>query len=78
MVIQIKHVLGLSEEVIFDKDRLFTELNIDSLMLIEFENKLQDYLGDLYVFNTNELFDYPSVRKLSDYIEREIARKKSE
>ncbi|MCK4608298.1 MAG: SDR family NAD(P)-dependent oxidoreductase, partial [Gammaproteobacteria bacterium] len=63
---QLKQILGVPANTIIEKDRNFMELGVDSLMAMEFKNKLQAELGG--TFSPSLLFDYPNLDALTAYL----------
>jgi acyl transferase domain-containing protein/surfactin synthase thioesterase subunit/short-subunit dehydrogenase len=64
----VKLVLGVSDTVQIDEKKGFSEMGIDSLMVIELKNRLQAGIGKSAVIATTTVFDYPSVEKMAKYL----------
>jgi 3-oxoacyl-(acyl-carrier-protein) synthase/acyl carrier protein/NADP-dependent 3-hydroxy acid dehydrogenase YdfG len=54
------------EDINLDIDKPLTEYGVDSIILVELVNALNENLG--IALNTTEIFDYPTVRELSKFI----------
>lgn len=67
----VRQVLGINDEMSVDRRMGFVELGMDSLMGIELRNVLQQHLGEDAILSTSIVFNYPSIRSLSEYIARE-------
>ncbi len=62
-------ILGLSS---INPEIGFFEAGMDSLMTEELQEKLQADIGNLHKFPSTLAFDYPNVKKLSEYFEKNI------
>ena len=52
----------------------FVDLGMDSLMAVEFRNRLNRALADAYVAPNTVVFDYPDIASLSRHLVRELGR----
>ena len=55
-----------------NKDTLFTEIGLDSLLSIQLKRELEDILGDEVLLPNTLLLDYPSIGELSAYLSTQI------
>ena len=69
---QLSSQQGGSGEI--DADTGFMSLGLDSLTGMEMLNQLQQLVGDDVSLSSTVLFDYPSVRKLSEHLSQEIGK----
>ena len=67
-----KEILELSETENLDEDDGFFEIGFDSLMITELASELKATLAPTLKVTVNIGFDYPSINKLSKYIETEL------
>jgi acyl transferase domain-containing protein/acyl carrier protein len=68
-----RKILESSEtETDLEGDEGFFEIGFDSLMIIEMTLQLRDALAPCLKLSSNIAFDYPSINKLSSYIESEL------
>ena len=67
-------VLGLAEGTAIDRDQGFFELGMDSLMSVEFRNRLQAAAGNSLIVPVTVIFDRPSINALVSYLEREALK----
>lgn len=65
---QLKIVLGYKDGEIINDEIGFFDLGVDSLMAVTLRNRLQKSLGDGFELRETAGFDYPNIKKLSDYI----------
>ncbi len=68
-------VLTLNRANEIDVNKGFFDLGMDSLMAVEFKNKLQEKLGSAMVLTNTVAFDYSSVKALQDYLLQGLAFK---
>ena len=61
-------ILHVSDYRTIDVSAGFFDLGIDSLMAIEFKNRLQNLFGESLPMATQVVFDYPSVVDLTSYL----------
>jgi myxalamid-type polyketide synthase MxaC len=67
----LAQVLGLREGQALDRAAAFSDVGMDSLMLIELRNRLQRVLQ--LNLSSTIAFDYPTVERLSAYLDRRLA-----
>lgn len=67
-----KEILELSETDDLDEEEGFFEIGFDSLMITEMASELKARLKPTLDVTVNIGFDYPSISKLSEYIESEL------
>jgi len=65
---ELAAVLNVAPNTI-DDNKLFTDYGLDSLLVIELENKIEDHLQGKYQFSPNDAYDYPTIAKLSKHID---------
>ena len=73
---QVTQVLGLSSSQLTDLNLGFMEMGMDSLMAVELKNRLQNQL-EINLPETIAI-EYPTIMKLSLYVEELMAWKRSE
>lgn len=71
----LKTVHQSSEKIISDITTGFTEMGMDSLTISEARNKINQLFGTEYTLPPTSLYDYPSVEKLSIFIENHFLQK---
>jgi acyl transferase domain-containing protein len=59
-----------SQEI--DKDKGFFDMGLDSLMAVEFKNKLQAGLGSVIRLPSTIVFDYSSIAKMTTYLAEKL------
>ena len=64
---QCQRVLG--DEMVLDPDQPLMEQGADSLMMVEIRGEIADKLGTM--LSTSDLFNYPDIRSLCNYLLRE-------
>lgn len=69
--LELRKLLNVQDSEIKD-NQSFSEFGLDSLLVIELENKLQKHLKGIYQLKQNDLFDYPSISLLCNHIQEEI------
>jgi 3-oxoacyl-(acyl-carrier-protein) synthase len=74
---QAAAVLRLPAETKFDLGKGFFELGMDSLMSVEFRNRLQVAAGTAHVFAVTLIFDRPNIGALVDYLDRDAVGTKT-
>lgn len=68
----LQQILGLPpDQVISDKQGFF-DIGMDSLMAVEFRNKLQNDLGSIYMLPGTLAFDQPNIEAIINYFEKNI------
>ena len=70
---ELGDILSINPENI-DPDKHFGELGLDSLMAIELESRLQNYLKKTCKIEEIAVINYPTVNSLMDHIEQQITR----
>lgn len=68
---ELQDVLNIDINQI-DDTKNFTEFGLDSLMAIELENRLQNYLKDICHLDNSVIMNYPTIESLSNHIEQQI------
>lgn len=66
----ILKILGSSEEI--DRDSAFHDLGLDSVSAVKLKQLITDSLNGTIQIKSTDIFDYPSINKLSDYIEEKL------
>jgi len=61
-------VLQIQNPKTIDVNKGFIDLGLDSLMALEFKNRLQRVFGNELKLDPQVLFDYPNTKKLGSYI----------
>nr|VFJ42996.1 MAG: Acyl transferase domain-containing protein [Candidatus Kentron sp. DK] len=69
---ELNGVLGFDPAQPMESDMVFTDIGMDSLMIVESRNRLRTSLGLGTALPTTLLFDYPTLDKLTDYIADEV------
>ncbi len=67
----IAKITGLNEQDLNEQTG-FTEMGLDSLMIMDLKNRLQSFLGDSAALPNTVLFDYPNLKRLSQYLTEQI------
>ncbi|VEP13356.1 hypothetical protein H1P_1960002 [Hyella patelloides LEGE 07179] len=73
--LEMSKLLGLNSSQLLEVDLSLVEMGMDSLMAIELKNRLQTHLG--ISFPITLAFEYPTIRKLSEYLYQEVMRRES-
>lgn len=73
---QLAKVIGLNSPQEIEPQAGFSELGMDSLMSVEFRNRLQNSLG--CSIPTSVAFDYPTVESLVNYLDEDLLATESE
>ncbi|MFI4954709.1 MAG: SDR family NAD(P)-dependent oxidoreductase, partial [Gammaproteobacteria bacterium] len=68
----VKRTLGMPAETSLNEEEGFFNLGMDSLMAMELSNRVQQAVGSDYPIAAAEIFNYPSLDKLSDFIANRI------
>ncbi len=68
---QLAKVMGFTTADAIDPDEQFGDLGMDSLMAVEFTNRLQKNLN--HPVSQTLAFDYPSINSLANYLVQDIA-----
>jgi hypothetical protein len=58
---------------VVDRRHRLVELGLDSLMVLEFRNRLESGLGWKDILPATLVFDYPTIDALATYLESKIA-----
>jgi microcystin synthetase protein McyD len=66
----LREVTGLNENKVIPQQTSFLDLGLNSLMVIEFKNRLERDLG--CKLPSSIIFDYPNLLSLSNYLREEI------
>lgn len=74
LAVLLKEVLGLKGEQTLNIEQSFFDLGIDSLMALEYKNRLQELLGEPYSLSNMLLFQQNNIKALSDHIIDLIAK----
>jgi len=64
----VKTILGLSKGQTIDEQKGFFDMGMDSLMVVEFRNRLQAGLGQAVRLGTTAVFDHASINKMTRYL----------
>ncbi|BCA96874.1 polyketide synthase [Legionella antarctica] len=73
-----KEILGIAKVDELDEFEGFFEIGLDSLMMTELATRLKEQLTPVFNVVATIAFDYPSINKLSTYIESELKSHLSE
>jgi len=65
---ELAHVLQIQNSKTIDINKGFFDLGLDSLMALEFKNRLQRVVGNELKLDPQVLFDYPNLQKLAIYL----------
>ncbi|MCW0217107.1 MAG: SDR family NAD(P)-dependent oxidoreductase, partial [Prosthecobacter sp.] len=68
LVDEVRLLAGMDAQAELDLDKGFFNLGLDSLMTVDLRKRLQLALGEQFTLYPTVLFDYPNIRKLSDYL----------
>jgi polyketide synthase 12 len=68
----IRKILGLRPDEHIDFDTGFVDLGLDSVAAVQLSKKLNETFSDLIEVASTDIFDYPSVNELSDYIDAKV------
>ena len=68
----LKRSLDIRSDMAVDIDRPLSELGLDSLLAIEIRNRLMESFEQSAALPTTILFDYPTIRELSRFLDREL------
>ena len=68
----LKYTLGMAENKIIDPQEGFFNLGMDSLTAVELRNRLQVALGNNYPLSAAEIFNYPALDKLTQFVASKI------
>jgi thioester reductase-like protein len=63
---ELQHILGLAQPPA--PESRFLELGMDSLMAVELRNRLLGQFGSAFTISSTVVFEYPSIRALSEYL----------
>ncbi|WP_189525043.1 type I polyketide synthase [Nostoc sp. 'Peltigera membranacea cyanobiont' 232] len=66
----LREVTGLSATSVIPQQTSFLELGLNSLMVLEFKNRLESNLA--CALSSSVIFDYPNITSLSNYLREEI------
>ncbi|MEA5529167.1 type I polyketide synthase [Dolichospermum sp. UHCC 0684] len=66
----LREVTGLSASSVIPHHTSFLELGLNSLMVLEFKNRLQSNLA--CTLPTSIIFDYPNIASLNIYLQKEV------
>ncbi|WP_031562583.1 type I polyketide synthase, partial [Legionella wadsworthii] len=67
-----KEILGIPETEELEEDEGFFDIGLDSLMVAEIASRLKEKLKPILNVTATIGFDYPSINKLSQYMESEL------
>ena len=70
---ELSHVLQIQNPKTINLNKGFFELGLDSLMSLEFKNRLQRWLGDELSVSPQLLFEFSNVNLLSEYLYKSLA-----
>jgi NADPH:quinone reductase-like Zn-dependent oxidoreductase/surfactin synthase thioesterase subunit len=75
---EVKKVLGLESKAIIDRNAVFTSIGMDSLMTVEFRNRIVKTLGSSFTkaLPATLMFNYPDIESLSRYLLEKIEENK--
>jgi NADP-dependent 3-hydroxy acid dehydrogenase YdfG/acyl carrier protein len=71
---ELAKVLQLSDPLGIDIHQGFFEMGLDSLMALEYKNRLQTILGQEVNISPQDLFDYPNITDLSKYLMKQLGK----
>ncbi|MCC5615374.1 SDR family NAD(P)-dependent oxidoreductase [Nostoc sp. CHAB 5836] len=66
----LRQVTGLSATSVIPQQTSFLELGLNSLMVLEFKNRLESNLA--CTLSSSVIFDYPNITSLSNYLREEV------
>ncbi|WP_448265689.1 SDR family NAD(P)-dependent oxidoreductase [Nostoc sp. DSM 114159] len=69
----LREVTGLAASSVIPQNTSFLELGLNSLMVLEFKNRLESNLA--CTLPTSIIFDYPNLASLSNYLQAEVLAK---
>ena len=72
-----KEILGMPQNTVLNEDQGFMDIGMDSLMAVEFKNKLQGEIGKEYLLSSTLTFDYPSIKLMVHYLNQLFFPKES-
>jgi acyl transferase domain-containing protein/NADP-dependent 3-hydroxy acid dehydrogenase YdfG/acyl carrier protein len=64
----IRDILGISSSESIDEKKGFFEMGLDSLMAVEFKNRIQEAIGDTHRLRSTIVFDFSSLSKMTEYL----------
>lgn len=70
VVAEFRHALLMTDDEYFDTDASFFELGCTSLLVLDVKKQLEAQLG--CPISANELFNYPTVDRLVEYLTDEV------
>jgi acyl carrier protein len=65
-------ILNIPQPENIDVNKGFFEMGMDSLLAVDFKNKIEEKIGNKYPIRNTVIFDYPTITKLRSYIIDEI------
>ena len=66
----LREVTGLSTTNVIPQQTSFLELGLNSLMVIEFKNRLENNLA--CTLSSSVIFDYPNIASITNYLQEEV------
>nr|AGZ05273.1 McyD [Nostoc sp. 152] len=66
----LREVTGLNTTNVIPQQTSFLELGLNSLMVLEFKNRLENNLA--CILSSSVIFDYPNITSLSNYLREEV------
>ncbi|HEY9717165.1 MAG TPA: SDR family NAD(P)-dependent oxidoreductase, partial [Trichormus sp.] len=69
---QVRSVLKWSPNELIDPTQGFFQLGMDSLMAVEFANRLRRDLGERAIVSAPTVFDHSTIEQLSEYLAKEL------
>lgn len=64
----VRRVLGKSPSETIEDNKGFFDMGFDSMMVVEFEEHLEDALGKGFELPSSLLFDRPNIEKMTEYL----------
>lgn len=64
----ISDILALSSDDELDVNATFTDIGLDSITAVTLKSQISKNIGGSFVFETTDVFDHPTINKLSQYI----------